>query len=75
MPNEYCPKCKAIRNLRETITTKKPKDKKSKTKIVLIKSYHCEECNSFIKSEEIIDLEFGGSRLLYLKNICQILSI
>ncbi|MFA6549481.1 MAG: hypothetical protein WCT39_06110 [Candidatus Margulisiibacteriota bacterium] len=52
MPSEYCPKCKTIRNLRASIVIKKTKDKRGKIKETAVTSYHCEECNSFIKSEE-----------------------
>lgn len=52
MRREYCSKCKAIKNLRASITTIPAKDEKGKAKETTITAYHCEECNSFIKSEE-----------------------
>lgn len=52
MPRDYCPKCQADKNLRETITIETTKDENGKTKKTFVRSYHCEECNSFIKSED-----------------------
>ncbi len=52
MPSDYCPKCQADKNLRVTIVIETTKDENGKTKKKLISSYHCEECNSFIKSED-----------------------
>jgi hypothetical protein len=66
MANEYCPKCKTIRDLRETITTKKIKGKKGKAKTIIIHLFHCEECNSFIKSEETADAKLERFRSLRL---------
>jgi hypothetical protein len=51
MNREYCPKCKTIKNLRASITKMTTKDKEGEAKEAIIHSYHCEECNSFIKSE------------------------
>jgi hypothetical protein len=55
MPNEYCPKCKTIKNLRPSVTFKEEKNKKGEVKRIMVTSYHCEECNSFIKSDEAND--------------------
>jgi RNase P subunit RPR2 len=52
MRREYCPKCKTIKNLKRSVTKTTTKDKKGKIKETAINSYHCEECNSFIRSEE-----------------------
>lgn len=52
MTREYCPKCKTIKNLKVSTTKTTTKDKKGKIKEAVINSYHCEECNSFIKSDE-----------------------
>lgn len=52
MPSDYCPKCQADKNLRVTIAIETTKDENGKKKKKLVSSYHCEECNSFIKSEE-----------------------
>ena len=54
MHSKYCPKCKTIKNLRTSVTIKRTK-KGGKVKNILITSYHCEECNSFIKSDEILN--------------------
>lgn len=50
LQNEFCPKCGAVRNTQasETIAN----DKKKKNVFVVIKSYFCEVCNTFIRSEK-----------------------
>ena len=56
MQREYCPKCKAIKNLRASITKMPAKDEKGQAQETTITSYHCEECNSFIKSDESVSI-------------------
>ncbi|MFH1386766.1 MAG: hypothetical protein ABIH50_03770 [bacterium] len=41
--------CKKLASIKEE------KDKQGKIKHITVTSYHCEECNSFIRSEEAND--------------------
>jgi len=52
MQRDYCPNCKTIKNLIQSIGFKKEKKKKGKEARKIIKSFHCESCNCFVKSEE-----------------------
>ena len=52
MPTEYCPKCKASRNM--IVAKSRAKSKSKEEKDITILSYHCEVCNTFVKSEESI---------------------
>lgn len=54
MPSELCPKCRSLRNMQVSTVITKRKDKKGKEKEILISSYYCEVCNSFVRSEEDI---------------------
>ncbi|MBN1898037.1 MAG: hypothetical protein JW827_04605 [Spirochaetes bacterium] len=49
---DYCPKCQKEQNLRSS-EEEREKKVKGKKKKVIIRSYHCEVCNTFIKSEKI----------------------
>ena len=53
MTVELCPKCRAVTNMK--VTEKKSTKKNADKKIVPIKiiTYHCQQCSTFVKSEEI----------------------
>jgi hypothetical protein len=67
MPNEFCPHCKTLRNMSVSTIKKKAKRKKGKAKEVFFHSYHCEDCGSFIRSEEN-DTRIGHIASLYPLN-------
>lgn len=50
----YCPHCRGIANLSVSITPGIVTDPNGQTKIVALKTYHCEACRSFVRSEEAI---------------------
>jgi|GEM_PF-890250 len=68
MANEFCPQCKTLKNMTISATKKKIKNKKGKEKEILIYSYHCETCGSFVRSEENIGLT-GSGRLQMLRQV------
>lgn len=70
MSNEFCPHCKTLRNMTVSMIKKKVKSKKGKE--ILIYSYHCEACGSFVRSEENGDLT-GPARLQILRRILSII--
>jgi len=51
---EYCPTCRTLRNIRISELKKKAKDADGSIKEIIIKSYHCMSCGSFVRSE-IVD--------------------
>lgn len=46
--NDLCPNCRTLRELRMEIIEKMEYKKRT-----IIKNYYCDECNFFVKSEEI----------------------
>ena len=53
MSIELCPKCRLVRNMKVTKTKSTKKDSRGNVIVVKIFSYHCQECNTFVRSEEI----------------------
>jgi len=62
---EYCPRCGTTRNVRVSVSRRKLTDLKGNIK-VLTKSYHCENCGSFVRSEEITNREKNPDDLIGL---------
>ncbi len=52
MPMELCPKCGAVRALRVTTSSREETDSDGKAVEIITSSYHCQTCNSFVRSEE-----------------------
>jgi hypothetical protein len=50
---ELCPRCRGLRNMRVTTDRRKVVDAKGKTKVILTRIFHCETCNSFVRSEDL----------------------
>lgn len=48
---EFCPKCHALTNMMLTITKRREKNHEGKVFTVITKSYHCNICNTFVRSE------------------------
>lgn len=53
MINEYCPKCCELTAMTVTTTEREEKDGNEKKFKILTNSYHCNNCNSFVRSEDI----------------------
>lgn len=54
MQVSYCPHCRGVANLSISITPRIVTAPDGQTKIVVLKTYHCEACCSFVRSEEAI---------------------
>lgn len=52
MPREYCPACGAVRNLSVTTAERTVTDEDDKEQNVLTRTYHCESCGRFVRSED-----------------------
>lgn len=52
MQSEYCPICRTITTVMETVVPKVITDNDGDTKVVIVKTYHCESCRSFVRSTE-----------------------
>jgi C4-type Zn-finger protein len=51
---EFCTRCRTVRNMRVSVSLRKLPDSKGNIKEIVTKSYHCESCGSFVRSEDII---------------------
>lgn len=54
MHSAYCPHCRAVTNLRESITPEIVTGPDGKEKIVFSKVYHCAVCGLFVKNYDDI---------------------
>lgn len=60
MAIEFCPKCLAPRSTVLSTSRRETVDRDGETKTIETRSYHCDVCHSFVRSEEI-ELAAGGS--------------
>jgi len=49
---DYCPKCQSQQNLVETQSKTKETDNEGNTIELVTKTFHCQICHNFIKSED-----------------------
>jgi len=49
---EYCPKCSKVQNLDESESIQKDKSENGEAVKIVTKSYHCQVCKTFIRSED-----------------------
>jgi len=49
---EMCPRCRELRNTKQTVTNRRIDTPDGKTREIRTTSYHCETCGSFIRSED-----------------------
>jgi len=52
MSSEQCPHCQEIRNMRVAVSRRKEVTPDGKTREIETTSFHCETCNTFIRSED-----------------------
>ena len=53
MHSGFCPHCRAERNMQVSVTRRKVTDAEGNTCEVLTRTYHCEVCNTFVRSEDV----------------------
>ena len=53
LKNEFCPKCYALRNMVITSSTRVISDPDGRKKLIQTNLFHCDTCNSFVRSEDI----------------------
>jgi uncharacterized Zn finger protein len=51
MSREFCPKCKAWRNVEIIVSRRKAVGPDGKERQVVAKMVHCETCGAFVRSE------------------------
>ena len=52
MVSELCPKCRQVRDARVTVSSRKVRTPDGKTKEIKTRSFHCEVCGAFVRSED-----------------------
>lgn len=52
MINEYCPKCHELTSMMMTAEEKEEKDDNGNVVKIITNSYHCNKCNTFVRSED-----------------------
>jgi hypothetical protein len=57
MHSELCPRCGILRNMQVSTSQRKVIDPEGNTKEILTRVFHCETCNSFVRSEDIEEPE------------------
>lgn len=60
MSSELCPRCHVVRNMVMATSTRVTTGPKGKLNKILTKLFHCEACNSFVRSEDIEPREEAG---------------
>lgn len=50
MPGEYCPLCRRVANLSETVTLRTIASKDDKIQTIIIGTYYCDFCGFFVYS-------------------------
>jgi hypothetical protein len=50
MPREYCPLCRRVANLSETVTPRTIAGKDGTIKTIITRVYYCDSCGSFVYS-------------------------
>ena len=53
MAREYCPKCQAVRNMQVSERREAETDPDGRTREVVTRTFHCETCNAFVRSETV----------------------
>jgi hypothetical protein len=59
MASELCPKCGAMRNLAISTSSREEAGADGEIKKIVTTSYHCEACNSFVRSQDQEDTTNG----------------
>ena len=53
MAIEMCPSCGQLRNMRVRVSTRTETDEDGTERPIRTRSYHCETCGLFVRSEEL----------------------
>jgi hypothetical protein len=51
--NELCPKCQTLRMMTVSISRREEVDSEGNKQEIVTKSFHCESCHSFVRSEDV----------------------
>jgi len=59
MGREYCPHCREVCNMRVTVAYRRTSGPGGETGTTCVKTFHCERCGQFVRSEEAAQPEAG----------------
>lgn len=57
---EFCPRCQSLRNMEVTVSQREEVDSDGNWRTIVAKSYHCVDCGSTLRSEDIEVVEEAG---------------
>ncbi len=60
MQRAFCPKCGALTNMEVTTSRRKVTEPDGTVREVVTRTYHCETCHSFVRSDEETGVEAAG---------------
>jgi hypothetical protein len=63
MPIEFCPNCRSTQNIRIVVFPQKEVNTKGKKNISSTRCYDCENCNTFVRSEETSRLKASDNKV------------
>ena len=69
--SEFCPRCSAIRNMVITSSDRVIIDSDGGRNVIRTNHFHCEICNSFIRSEDLYEKWLNGQKLLKFTKGCR----
>lgn len=52
---EFCPRCQTLRTMRISVSRRSETGVNDQTKIMATRSFHCDTCLAFVRSEEIAE--------------------
>ena len=65
--SEMCPQCKAIREMKKSVSTRQVTGSDGKIREIRTTSFHCETCGIFVRSE---DEELSAQKPLCPRSVC-----
>ncbi|WP_432408393.1 hypothetical protein [Wukongibacter sp. M2B1] len=57
MIREFCPKCNSLTDMKMTQIERSEKDSDGNKLRIITNSYHCDLCYTFVRSEDIKDID------------------
>ena len=63
MSNEFCLRCNALRNMKMISTVRVITDPNAEKKTIITNDFHCETCNSFVRSSFNEDVRVAATCL------------
>ena len=65
----YCPHCRTVTNLHMSISLRSISGTDGNTEMIVSKTYHCESCCSFVRSEDEEEIDKLRLRIYELRRV------